>query len=71
MTLAGENGFILGPRAFASREDLARTVLQELFRLDHGEAGSAVDKQRALRRTRAAQRFTERAYSLGRITRLL
>ena len=34
MTFRGEDGFALAPRAFTSDQELARTVTQELFRLN-------------------------------------
>lgn len=71
MTLAGESGFLVGPRAFTSREELVCTVLQEVFRLDHGGAGRPVDALAALDRTIEARRFAERAWALGRTLALL
>lgn len=71
MTLVGERGFLLGPRAFDSHQELVRTILQELYRLDRTEAGRPVDAGEASRRTRAAQGFVEEAWRLGRLTGLL
>jgi Mrp family chromosome partitioning ATPase len=66
MTLTAENGFILGPKAFSSSEELGKTVLQELHRLNNsivvktGEATTA----NAASTTNAAAAFAEKAVGL-------
>ncbi len=67
MTLGQLNGFILGPRAFASNLELARTLAQELFRLRSGTLGYAEAGAYASEATQAAFQFAQRVgdYILG------
>jgi len=61
MSLAEINGFLLGPRAFASPAELARTVAHELYRLQSGTLGYAEAGAYATRTTQAAFEFAQRA----------
>jgi hypothetical protein len=61
MTLAEDNGFVMGPRAFASAAETARTIAHELFRLESGTLGYAEAGSYAREATRAALDFAERA----------
>jgi hypothetical protein len=65
MTMFGENGFLLGREAFASRAELGKTILHELYRLGTSASAGGVSGQLATSETEAAFRFAERA--LGRI----
>lgn len=64
MTNFAGNSFHLGREAFASRAELTKTVLHELFRLRNG-AGSSASGASAIAETRAAASFAERAYRSG------
>jgi uncharacterized protein RhaS with RHS repeats len=64
MTNFAENSFHLGSKAFSSNTELAKTVLQELFRLTTG-AGTGATGASAAAETNAAFTFAERAYKLG------
>jgi len=66
MTLSEERGFVLGPAAFASSEQLHRTVLQELYRLTTGQAGGGATPLQIAAQTRSAMKFVERAWPLLR-----
>jgi hypothetical protein len=67
MTLGEVNGFVLGPKAFASPLELARTLSQELFRLQSGTLGYSQAGAYATQATQAAFEFAQRAgaYVLG------
>jgi len=60
MTLFGEKAFVLGKEAFASAEELAKTVLHELYRLTNS-SGGATNGAKAAQETKAAASFAERA----------
>lgn len=63
MTLFGENGFVLGKEAFRSQEELTKTLLHEVYRLQTsavrttGASGELVAKE-----TQAAFQFAEKTY---------
>jgi RHS repeat-associated protein len=61
MTMFGENGFLLGREAFASSEELSKTILHELFRLSTSASSSGVSATLAASETNAAFSFAERA----------
>jgi hypothetical protein len=62
MTLFGENGFVMGPRAFTSRLETVKTVLQELFRLRTSDiAGAAAADGSVAAETEAAHAFADKA----------
>jgi hypothetical protein len=65
MTLSGENGFTLGPRAFSSDKELTQTVLHENYRLSESEIlseGNSSTPSHVSEETDAAWEFSERAY---------
>lgn len=62
MTMFGENGFLVGNEAFASSEELSKTVLHELYRLYTTQSVSGVYGELAAQETKAAFDFANRAY---------
>ena len=64
MTWGHEGGIVLGPTAFYSTRELARTVLGELFQLEAGHTGAAAAGGAA--NEAEAARFAEWAAKLGR-----
>lgn len=63
MTLFGENGFILGARAFSSEEELAKTLLHESYRLASSTSAAAgVSSQLASSETEAAFQYAQAFY---------
>lgn len=70
MTLRGERGLVLGPGAFAGPDEPARTVLQELYRLETADASEETDRVSAREDSAGARAFTARAFRLGRRLRL-
>jgi hypothetical protein len=65
MTLFGGNGFLIGREAFRSETELAKTVLQELFRLNRSQIGrtGAASQAAVTAETEAAFSFAERAFN--------
>lgn len=63
MTLFGENGFVLGPRAFTSEADLARTILHECYRLENSASSEGVSGSMATEETADAHDFAMNSYS--------
>ena len=63
MTWTEQNGFIISDEAFASQEELAKTLAHELHRLTTSTALSrgAIDAQAAARETQNAYQFAEKA----------
>lgn len=62
-TLMGENGFVLGKEAFVSDAELTKTLLHEIYRLDHSQARThGVSGEQATSETQAAFGFSQRAY---------
>ena len=63
MTWTEQNGFIISDEAFASQEEMAKTVAHELHRLTTSTALSrgAIDAQAAARETQNAYQFAEKA----------
>ena len=61
MTMFGEEGFLLGPEAFASRTELTKTVLHELYRLRTSASSGGVSADLAAQETKAAFGFAEKA----------
>jgi len=66
MTMFGENGFLIGPEAFASESELNQTVLHELYRLSFSESAEGVSGGLATQETNAAASFAARAAGLLR-----
>jgi len=63
MTKFGENGFLLGPEAFKTRAELAKTLLHELYRLATSSVKTTGATQAgAASETTAAVNFAERAF---------
>ncbi|CCV09517.1 hypothetical protein MESS2_p40001 [Mesorhizobium metallidurans STM 2683] len=61
MTMFGENGFLIGREAFTSKEELNKTVLHELFRLETSKAKKGVSAELAKKETQDASSFADRA----------
>jgi hypothetical protein len=61
MTMFGENGFLIGPEAFASESELQQTVLHELYRLNTSASSAGVSASLATQETQAAAGFAARA----------
>jgi hypothetical protein len=61
-TLFGENGFLIGSEAFASSNELKRTVLHELFRLKTSKSLNGVSAPLASSETATAQNFADKAF---------
>lgn len=61
MTDTARNGFTIGPSGFRSRQETAKTVLQELHRLEFGDVNRSreASAQSARRDTRNAFDFAE------------
>jgi RHS repeat-associated protein len=66
MTLHGENMFVLGKDAFASNSELAKTILQEMFRLAFQE-GTEASVVSAPATTKAAFDFAAMAENIMRL----
>jgi len=63
MTLFKENGFLLGKEAFVSKEELIKTLLHEIYRLETStirKTGKAT-QQEIIKETKAASEFAESA----------
>ncbi len=64
MTLFDEGGFVIGREAFSSQDELSKTVLQELYRLNTcgiGATGQAAQSA-VTSETKNAFEFAERAF---------
>jgi hypothetical protein len=61
MTLQGENAFVPGRDAFASGDELAKTILHEMFRLAF-QVGTSASGAEAASTTKAAGGFAEAAF---------
>lgn len=61
MTMFGENGFLIGKEAFASSDELGKTVLHELHRLNTSASATGVSGALATKETQAAFEFAQRA----------
>lgn len=63
----GENGFLLGPEAFASEHELASTLVHESYRLATSRASSGVHGALASDETGAAFGFANKTarYVMG------
>jgi hypothetical protein len=61
MTMFGENGFLIGPEAFTSQDELQQTVLHELYRLNTSASADGVSGSLAAQETQAAADFAARA----------
>ena len=59
-----ETGFILGPRAFSTEEELKKTILQELHRINFSEVfnSGSINPSSANSTTRDAFQFAEDAF---------
>jgi hypothetical protein len=62
MTLFGEHGFIVGPEAFQSEEELAKTIAHESFRLATSTSSGGVPGRLVLSETIDAAAFAEKAW---------
>jgi hypothetical protein len=62
MTLRGEAGFVMGGSAFASKEEFTKTLLHELYRLEHTKIGGGASQALVTDETKAAAAFAERAW---------
>lgn len=63
MTLFKENGFVLGKEAFASKQELIKTLLQEIYRLETStikKTGNA-SQEIVTAETKAASEFAEKS----------
>jgi hypothetical protein len=60
-SLFTENGFVLGPKAFASEEALGKTIAHEMYRLETSEAAGGIHRELAERETFAANAYADRA----------
>lgn len=65
-TLMGENSFILGKDAFESQAEMIKTLLHEIFRLEHSilKENVGITQQQAASETNEAFDFAERAFNL-------
>ncbi|HVT69899.1 MAG TPA: hypothetical protein VHF26_19255 [Trebonia sp.] len=64
MTLFGERGFVLGPGAFRSEAELAKTILHECYRLNNSGSFDGVSSGEVARsETDDAFNFAENSYS--------
>ena len=61
MTMFGENGFLIGKEAFSSGDELGKTVLHELHRLNTSASANGVSGALATKETQAAFDFAQRA----------
>jgi hypothetical protein len=67
MILFGEDGFVLGNHAFSSEEELTKTLLHELHRLNTSASGmEGVSGELAGSETAAAQKFANDVYAKGK-----
>lgn len=57
----GENGFLIGPEAFTSQDELQQTVLHELYRLNTSASADGVSGSLAAQETQVAADFAARA----------
>lgn len=64
MTLFDENAFVLGKEAFASGDELTKTILQELYRLGTSEVGASRKAGQGIvsSETKNAFQFAEEVY---------
>ena len=62
MTMFGNNGFLIGPEAFATNSELGKTVLHELYRLGTSRSAGGVSAELVTQETRATAQFVERAF---------
>jgi len=62
MTLQEENGFVVGRAAFASDEELTKTLLHETHRLVTTQSKMGVTRELVREETDAAHSFADRAY---------
>ena len=62
ISMFGKNGFVIGPKAFVSYLEVAKTVLHELYRLATSQSQViGVTAELAAQETKAAYEFAERA----------
>jgi hypothetical protein len=66
MTMFGENGFLLGREAFKSEDELGKTILHELHRLNTSSLreGAAIGAEAAAAETKSAFDFANRAINV-------
>lgn len=60
MTMFGEDGFLIGREAFSSKEESAKTVLHELYRLKNSSSSLGVTGELATQETKATFDFANR-----------
>jgi RHS repeat-associated protein len=65
LSLFGENGFLLGPEAFASESETQKTVLHELYRLNFSQSANGVSGELAAQETMDAAAFA--AHNAGQL----
>lgn len=61
-TLFGEHGFVIGPQAFTSESELAKTVAHESYRLATSQSAGGVSGPMATDETQAAFNFAEKTW---------
>jgi len=61
-TLFGEKGFVIGPEAFSSESELAKTVAHESHRLATTESAGGVGADLANAESNAAFNFAEQTW---------
>lgn len=66
MTLFKENGFVLGKEAFKGKEELIKTLLHEIYRLEKSAIGKAgrASQEEITEETKAAFEFAEKSFTL-------
>ncbi|MER5866773.1 polymorphic toxin-type HINT domain-containing protein [Kitasatospora sp. NPDC002040] len=61
-TMFGERGFVMGPEAFVSESEAAKTVLHEMHRITTSEVAGGVTGELAADETKAAFNFANKAF---------
>lgn len=73
MALFKENGFVLGKEAFASKNELIKTLLHEIYRLETSTIGKnkKATQQEITAETKAAFEFAEKGLLAFKLDKLL
>ena len=73
MTLFKENGFVLGKEAFASKDELIKTLLHEIYRLETSVIGKTENATQEIitQETKAAREFAEKGLLAFKLDKLL